>query len=412
MPDVEADISQVLGVKTPPRFNKSIITYGALGAAGLLVLVLMIVSSTGRNAPLYTTQPASMETLTITVTAVGSIEPTNLVEISSELSGRLASVTVDYNDVVAIGQVLATLDTAKLDAQVAVQTASLEAAIAQLATSKATLTEAREKYESGVELDQRGVTSRHSFITQKAAYARAQAEVQAATANLSLAKASLALHQTELEKSQIVSPINGVVLDRKADAGQIVASSLSAPILFAIAEDLTKMELQVDVDEADIGKIQVGDKAAFMVEAYDTQTFPAEISEVRYASQTISGVVTYKAILTVDNTDLLLRPGMTATADITVATHPNILTVPNAALRYISPEKSSKTDDNAGLFGNISIRANRTAPGNAKTLWILRNENPVEVAIQTGATDGKRTEILSDNVRAGDEVITAQGERK
>lgn len=410
MPDVEANITQVLGIKTPPKFSKSSIKYGVLSVASLIIILVLVFTNTGGNTPLYTTQTTRLETLTVTVTAIGSIEPTNLVEISSELSGTLASVNVDYNDVVAIGQVLATLDVGKLKAQLAVQIASLDAAIAQLAISKATLIEAREKYESGVKLVQRGVTSRHSFITQKAAYARAQAQVQAATANQALAKASLVLQQTELEKSQIVSPINGVVLDRRADVGQIVASSLSAPILFSIAEDLAKMELQVDIDEADIGKIKVGDAAKFMVEAYDTQTFPAEISEVRYASQTISGVVTYKAILTVDNTDLLLRPGMTATADIIVATHPNTLTVPNAALRY-TPQATSD-DDNAGVFGNLSIRAKRTAPGNRKTLWVLRDGQPEELAIQIGATNGKVTQILSGNVQVGDKVITAQGDRK
>ena len=355
----------------------------------------------------YTTAVVQRADLRVTISATGSIEPTNLVEISSELSGTIKTVEADFNDVVTKGEILAELDTVKLEAQLAVSKASLDSAIAQVTMAEATLLEAREKFESAERLEQRGITAHQAFVSQRASYIRAQSEVQAAIANRSLAEAQVDLHQAELEKACICSPIEGVVLDRAIDTGQIIAAALSAPVLFTVAEDLTKMELQVDIDEADIGRAQVGNAAQFTVDAYDERIFPAQISEIRFAPETVDGVVTYKAVLNIENSELLLRPGMTANAEITVAEISDALVVPNAALRYAPPVVASEEEDRSGLLGMlIPSGEDKRRNGDEKTLWIMRQEVPQEISIRAGSTDGRFTEILEGSLSEGDVVIT------
>lgn len=348
--------------------------------------------------------------LTVTVTATGSVEPTNLVEVSSELSGTLATVEVDFNDEVDVGTVLARLDVTKLEAQVAISKASLNAAIAQVARAEATVQDARAKYETARSLDQRGITSHQVFVTQEAGYRRSLAELQAALAELRLSEAQLDFHQAELEKACICSPIRGIILDRAVDPGQIIAASLSAPVLFTVAEDLRQMELQVDIDEADIGRVKPGNPATFTVEAYDDRRFPAEISELRFAPQTIDGVVTYKAILSIDNSDLLLRPGMTATAEVTVKQIEDALIVPNAALRYTPPvAPDGEGNDRSGLLGMLlPERLGERPEANRNSVWVLRDGAAVEVLVQPGDSNGRVTQITGGDLTEGDMVITGQ----
>ncbi|MCB1406168.1 MAG: efflux RND transporter periplasmic adaptor subunit [Rhodobacteraceae bacterium] len=360
------------------------------------------------KVPPYLTASVTRSTVIESVTATGTVEPTNLVEISSELSGTLASVEVDFNDTVEVGQTLARLDTGKLMAQVAVYQASLDAAIARVAMAQASLTEAREVYEAGQELDRRGVQSHQTSVAQRAAYVRAEASLQSAIADRSLAEANLDLQQADLEMACICSPIRGVVLDRSADVGQIVAAALSAPVLFTIAEDLREMELRVDIDEADIGRVAVGAAASFTVEAYDDLEFPAAIAEIRFAPQTIAGVVTYKAVLSVDNSEMLLRPGMTATADIRVAAAQDVLTVPNAALRYAPPVgDAGEMFDGPPSGGPANPFGGRgETGGDAGTVWVLRDGEAREIPVETGLTDGRFTQILAGDLAEGDLVIT------
>jgi HlyD family secretion protein len=354
----------------------------------------------------YVTEPVTTSDLRVTVSATGTVEPTNLVEISSELSGILQDVNVDFNDPVKEGDVLAALDTTKLEASVAVAKASLDSAIARVAMSQASLDEAKTHYDTALRLEERGVTAHQTFVSQNAAYIRAQAELQSAVADRALAEANLDLSQAELDKACICSPIAGVVLDRAVDAGQIVAAALSAPVLFTVAEDLRKMELQVDIDEADIGQVMVGNTATFTVDAYDERLFPAEISEIRFAPKTVDGVVTYKAVLTIDNSDLSLRPGMTATADIVVAEISAAMTVPNAALRYTPPAAAKDDDDTVGLLGMlIPDDPNARDRGNDRTLWVMRDGSPAEIAVRAGSTNGVVTEILEAALNLEDQVI-------
>ncbi|MEZ5713958.1 MAG: efflux RND transporter periplasmic adaptor subunit [Paracoccaceae bacterium] len=366
----------------------------------------------GSSGPSYRSEAATLGDITVTVTATGTVEPTNVVDISSELSGTLAEVLVDFNDSVAKGQVLARLDAQKLDAQVRLSEASVEASEAQVLSASATLSEATESYQTAKKLDARGVTSHQSLIEAKAVLDRALAQVQVANADRSVAEANLALARTERAKASIVSPIDGVVLDREADAGQIVAASLSAPVLFTVAEDLTEMEVQVAVDEADIGQLSQGNLAKFTVEAYDERVFEARITRLRFASETVDGVVTYSATLAVENPDLALRPGMTATAEIIVAEEKGRLLVPNAALRFApAVEVEDSGSGSGGLLGMVMP----SPPGNeqravasGRSVWVLKAGEAVEVAVQTGASDGSRTIVSGGDLKPGDLVITGQ----
>lgn len=407
------DIAEKIGLK-----KKSRVPWMWIASAVLLLGIggtyFISQGSQSGGAKTYVTEPVIRSDIEVSVSAVGTIEPTDKFDISSELSGTIDEVLVDFNDTVEIGTVLARLDTTKLDAEHSVKQASVENAAAGVATAQASLDEARQNYERGLELKARGIESQTEFIAQEAAYARAQAELQAALASLKVAKANLAYVEVDLEKSCICSPVDGIVLDRDVDPGQIVAASLSAPTLFTLAEDLTQMELQVYVDEADIGMVEVGQSATFTVDAYDERIFPADIKQVRYASETVDGVVSYKAILNVENEDLLLRPGMTASAEIVVASVGGALVVPNAALRYAPPATVVAADrgERSGLIGMVMPRAPGNdqsaagAQGNDAAVYVLRSDEPVRVPVTVGESDGTVTEIMSEELSEGDMVIT------
>ncbi|AQS49006.1 efflux transporter periplasmic adaptor subunit [Thioclava nitratireducens] len=386
----------------------------ALGAGALVIAVgawVWLAPSRDSTGTSYITQAVTRGDLTVTVTATGTVQPTTEVEVSSELSGTLASIDVDYNDEVTVGEVLARLDDTKFKAQVANAEAALAAAKAQLAQAEATQKEATALYETQAELDRRGVSTHSTFVTYIAQRDRAVAAVQAAKASLTLAEANLALEKDDLEKSVIRSPINGVVLDRNVSAGQIVAASLSAPTLFTLAEDLRRMQLLVDIDEADIGQVAVGNDATFTVDAYSGRSFPATITQVRYAPETTDDVVTYKGVLAVDNADLLLRPGMTATATITVDEAKDALLIPNAALRYAPPQEVEDAGNGAsGLIGLVipSRPGSESGTASGKSVWVLRDGTPVEVAVTPGATNGKFTIVTAGDLAVGDQVITDQ----
>jgi len=409
------DIEEVLGLGA-----RAMPWWRSWRVLGLAIIVMFAASlgyvywsgSNASSTTQYKTEPVSRGGLTVTVTATGTVEPTNEIEISSELSGMIRSVNVDYNDEVKLGQVLAELDTDKLEAQLAHTRATLAAKKAKLLELKATQIEKKSEYERVRPLARKGYSSQSSLDVAKAAYDRAVALVTSGAADVAVAEADLNLDETNLKKACICSPINGVVLKRNVDPGQTVASSFQAPVLFTLADDLREMQLEVDVDEADIGKVKEGNEAKFTIESFQDRDFPARISELRFAPETVEGVVTYKAVLTIDNNDLLLRPGMTATAEINVQTVEDALLIPNAALRY-APAADTEKGSGKSFIQSILPRRPRSAEiakieqtkSGERRIWMLRNDTPVSVNVRTGVTDGVKTQILEGELGLDDRVI-------
>lgn len=386
----------------------------ALAIAAATLVITAIWSLGGRSAPVrYVTAPAETGNLTVIVTATGSVQPMNKVDVSSELSGTVRRVLVDYNSVVAAGQKLAELDTDKLVATVESSRARLAAAKARVKDAEATVVEKERDLARKRTLAGKQISSAHDLDIAQAAHERALASVASARADIGVAEAELKLNETNLAKACICSPISGIILKRNVDPGQTVAASLQAPVLFSLAEDLKQMELQVDVDEADVGKVRAGQAASFGVDAFPDRRFPASIRDVRFASETVQGVVTYKAVLTVDNSELLLRPGMTATAEIRVSEIPGALLVPNAALRYVPPKLEAAQEQS--LLRRILPGPPRFQPaspheekGPTRSVWVLRDGTPKEVRIGVGVSDGKLTQVVAGELKSGEMVILEQ----
>jgi HlyD family secretion protein len=369
-----------------------------------------------QNSMQYETQLAARGGLTIIVTATGTLQPTNEVEVGSEQSGIVNSVEVDYNDRVVVGQVLARLDTSKLDTQVTQAKASLESAKAKVLQSQATLNETQsklEQYQKVRELSNNKVPSQTELDAAEAAFERAKADVASSRAAVSQAQATLETYETDLSKTVIHSPINGVVLTRSVDPGQTVAAAFQAPVLFTLAEDLTQMELHVDVDEADIGQVREGQDAVFSVDAYPDRTFQAKIIQIRYGSQTVEGVVTYETVLKVDNSDLSLRPGMTATADITVRNVEDVVLIPNAALRFSPPEEQQGTTSRGlvrALLPGPPPRPDKQLENeplnkSQSNVWKINKGVLTAVDITIGSSDGTMTEVINGDIEPGTELV-------
>lgn len=412
--DPADDIARILAKARRPRRRWLWVSLFLLLLAGLGIGAWLFVARSSGDVR-YDTVEVSRGEVVVTVTATGSVQPTTQVDVSSELSGALAEVAVDFNDKVEVGQVLARLDDTNLSDLVLTARAQLQAAEASLKQAEAAAREAAANHVSQTELDKRGQSTRLKMIASEVARDRALAVVDGANADVALAKARLSEAETELQKATIRSPISGVVLNRAAEPGQIVAASLNAPVLFTLAEDLARMELRVDVDEADIGRVAVGNEARFTVDAFPDRSFPAVITTVRYAPEDTDGVVTYKAILSVDNSEGLLRPGMTATATISVTVQTDTLRVPNAALRYEPPQALADEDETgaSGLIGMIMPRSSSTprlTRGGSvdQSVWVLRNGVPVEVPVQPGDSDGKLTAVTAEGLGEGDPVIIDQ----
>lgn len=378
--------------------------------------VLFMRSGKDEAAPRYRTEAATIGPLVVTVSATGNLQPTNEVDVGSELSGIVEKVFVDDNDVVRKGQLLAQLDLSKLTDAVEKSRANLAAAEAAVLQAQATVAESRAtlaRYRQVSELSSGKVPSRSEMDTAEANVKRAEANEASARASVAQARANLRSDETNLGKASIRSPIDGVVLKRKVEPGQTVAASFQAPVLFQLAEDLSKMELQVDVDEADVGEVRVGQRATFTVDAWPGRKYSALITRVGLGSQEKDGVVSYLTILRVANDDLSLRPGMTGTAEITTLTRDKALLVPNAALRF-TPETKTAQQKQSGMSLVRVMMPRPPAPtrkvhgpsNSTPRVWVLRDGKPVPIDVKTGATNGKVTEITGGELKAGTEVIT------
>ncbi|WP_207681627.1 efflux RND transporter periplasmic adaptor subunit [Desulfonema magnum] len=375
------------------------------------------------NIMSFRTRPVQFGDLVITVTATGNLEATNQVEVGSELSGIITSMTADYNDTVEADQPLAYLDSSKYEAAVMKSRAEVASARANykeaLATRKADR-KTLKRYRKTRELTKGKLPSLEALEQAEAELERSTAAVAAAKAAIDIAEASLKSNEADLKKTVIYSPISGIVLSRDVEPGQTVAASLEAPVLYTLAEDLRHMELQVDVDEADVGLVKEGQSATFTVDAYPDRTFEAQITQVRYGAETTDGVVTYKTVLRVENPELLLRPGMTATANIIVQKVEKTLLVPNTALRFTPQRPEQGKKESRGLLSSLmpgpphrresKKNAGEGEPppgmnGKQPSVWILKDNRPFPVPVQKGATDGVLTAVTSRDIQEGTGVI-------
>ena len=418
IPELQTEqVSKTLGVSdVKPRRRR----WWIWALAALLVAVLLF-SLLGRKPELvkYVTEPAKRGNLVVTVSATGTLEPLKKVDVGIEVSGTIKSVEVDYNSEVKVGQVMARLDTTRLDAQAQQNEAALEATRAKVLQAQASVQEAEaqlSRLNRVRELSGGKMPSQNDLDTAKANLARYKADEASAKASVAQAQGALDVIRTDITKAVIKSPINGVVLKRAVEPGQTVAAQFQSPTLFTLAEDLTQMELQVDVDEADVGQVKEEQDATFTVDAYPDRTFPARITQVRFGSQTVEGVVTYKTVLKVDNSSLVLRPGMTATAVIAVNKRDNVVLVPNAALRFApSTNGASGASRGGGLVGmllprppgmNDSKIEEPDTKSKEQQVWALRNGQLAALSFRKGLSDGLHTEVASGPVESGMELVT------
>ncbi|MEN6330561.1 MAG: efflux RND transporter periplasmic adaptor subunit [Smithella sp.] len=378
----------------------------------IIAVVVLIAVGTGfffvlrsdKNEPKYVTEKVTRGDIKSTVSATGTVNAVTTVQVGTQVSGTIKQLFVDYNSPVKQGQLLAQIDPAVFEAQVGQARANLMSAKAAMEKAQVTLRDTKITYERNKTLFARNFIARSDLDTAETNYLSAQAQIKVARAQIQQTSAALDSASINLRYSKILSPVNGIVISRNVDVGQTVAASFQTPTLFTIAQDLTKMQIDTSVDEADIGKMNVGQNAAFTVDAYPELTFHGKVSVVRNAPITVSNVVTYDTVITVDNTDLKLKPGMTANVLIETATAAGVLRVPNAALRF-KPTTTAKN----GVKNNMRKAAK--GPG----VWILEDKKPKQVKITTGISDGNYTEVKAGSISEGQQIITddaAVGKKK
>jgi HlyD family secretion protein len=432
----DASLDEFLGAPPPSKAKR----YLKWGAIGLLMLILLWIASRffggSGDEVHYATAKVECDDLTVSVSATGNLQPTNQVDVGVELSGTVTQVLVDNNDRVTRGQLLARLDTSRLQDTIRQSRAALASAVASVSEAQATAQQARanlSRLEQVYRLSGGKVPSATELDTARAENARAQAGIRTAQAGVAQARAQLSSDITQLSKASIHSPVTGVVLSRQVEPGQTVAASLNAPVLFTIAEDLSEMQLEVKVDEADVGQVQQGQRATFTVDAFPGRSFPAIIERVDVganasgsttsssgsSSTATNTVVAYTAVLTVQNSEQILRPGMTATADIVTAEKKNVVMVPNAALRF-SPDRAGARAGQGGGVTSVLMppRRNRGSRGAAEVsigrgsrqqVYVLGEDSkPKPIQVVVGESNGSQTEVVGNQLKPGMEVIVGQ----
>jgi HlyD family secretion protein len=381
-----SEIEQTLGVgrAATPWWRR----WWVIALAILLVLIVAWWALTPAKKTEYVKGKAEVATIRALVTATGTLQPIDKVTVGAEVSGRMDEIYVDFNDRVTKGQVIARINTDELKARSVQARASVSQADANLAKAENDL--------------RRAVTLRGKGFASQATYDAALASRNALRATLNTARAQADQTDANLAKAAIRSPIDGIVLDRKIERGQTVTAGFQTPELFVIASDLKKLELTIDIDEADIGEVSTGQDATFTVDAYPAQTFSAKVVELRNAARTIQNVVTYQGVLSVQNEKGLLKPGMTATADITSKVVENVLSVPNGALRF-TPEKEVAAQ---GMIPQATTAPSDPIASGKGQVWSLGKDGKLASQdVMLGITDGRRTQVTSTNVKAGDEFI-------
>ncbi|MEM9693599.1 MAG: efflux RND transporter periplasmic adaptor subunit [Myxococcota bacterium] len=361
----------------------------------------------------YITRPAYRGELEASVSATGNLQARDQVNIGAEVSGTILRVDADFNDAVKKGDLLCELDPEQLQASRDQARAQLLAAEADYRSRRASAREASLAATRTSALAEKGLAAPQELEAARAAAARAKAAVHAAAAQVSLSRASLKSADTALSRAKIVSPIDGIVLSRSVEPGQTVAASFQAPVLFILAKDLRRMELHINIDEADIGRVKEGQAASFAVDAYPERTFPAKLVAIRNVATLVDNVVTYEAVLEVENEDRTLRPGMTALVSIVTGARKDVLIVPNAALRFTPPEvidaRQRARPSPFGAKRDPKSKAEAEAQERERlmpTVWTLGGDGkPVPHRLAVGMSDGQGTEVVEGDVSSGDALL-------
>lgn len=354
--------------------------------AAALALIFLVVINAKANGVKYETRKVRRCTITEVVEASGTINPVNTVSVGSTVSGLIKEIYVDFNSVVKKGQILAQIDPANFQASVDQATAQINNAQANLANTQAVMEMSRKTYNRYKNLYAKNFIAKSELDQAESDYYANLAKVNSAKAQISQAQATYNTAMTNLGYTKIIAPVDGTIISREIDLGQPVAASFQAPQLFTIAQDLTNMQIEVNVSEADIGKVKVGQDVTYTLDGYPDTDFKGKVTQVRISPTTVSNVVTYVVIVDVHNEDLKLIPGMTANVSIITDQKENVLCVPNVALKF-TPETSGQKYKNQGI-------------------WLLQKNKPVRIDIEQGASDDSRFEVISDKIKEGDLVLT------
>ncbi|MBO9601831.1 MAG: efflux RND transporter periplasmic adaptor subunit [Novosphingobium sp.] len=420
----QQSIEEFLGSDERPAWRRWAVVWIPVA---LLVAVLLGVVLYYRDSgkPQYVTAEVTRKSLAVEVTATGNLRPTNQVEVGSEVSGKIDAIYVDVNDRVTQGQVLARINTDVIDDQIKQAVAGLQSARASVAQAQATLTVDSAQLSRLQEVSRLSggkVPSKSEMEVAVANVARDKAALASAQANANSASAQLSTAQTNKSRAIIVSPVSGVVLARQVEPGQTVAASFSTPTLFVLAQDLSQMQLRVSIDEADVGQVKAGQKASFTVDAYPGRRFPALVERINLGSNntatsssstasttTASQVVVYEARLSVANPEGLLRPGMTATANIATENTGVQMLVPNGALRF---KPGAQTPGGGGALNpQIGLQQEEQKAsigvGSSQQLYVLQDDGSLKtVKVTTGQSDGRMTVVRSTELKPGMKVVT------
>lgn len=390
--------------------------YIATAIVSFLAIVLFFIfnGNNKSNKIEYITKKVTQGDLSVVVSTTGNLNPTNSVEIGIEVSGTLKEIFVDFNDEVKAGQILAKIDTVKLQSQVDSSTAALAIAVANQKESQVLLNNKKTLYDRTLNMYKNSggkYPSKNELDDTRFSYEAAIESLEAAKAKVLQAQSNLKTDKQNLEKASVKSSIDGIVLNREVEVGQTLAATMSAPKLFTIAKDLTHMDLIVSIDEADVADIKKDLPVTFTVDAYPNKVFNGKVKQVRLNPVDTNGVVTYETVVSVDNEDLLLKPGMTATAKIITKESKNKLLIPNGALRF-KPKMQEQKNSGVNLVGpNMNRPANVARDLSKKELapvFILENNQPKRVMVKVLDSDGKLTSIESEELKVNDEVIISQ----
>jgi len=357
----------------------------------------------------YKTAHLEKGTVISAISATGTVNPVTTVQVGSQVSGTIQKLLVDYNSRVKKGQVIAEIDPALFLAQVEQARGNYLNAQATLQKARVVLADAKRTLERNKQLIAQGIVAQSDFDTSQTAFDSALAGIKTAEAGIIQTRGALMQAETNLKNSIIRSPVDGVVISRSIDVGQTVAASFQTPTLFSIAQDLTKMQIDTSVDEADISRARLEQTATFTVDAYPDRTFKGRVTQIRSAPITVQNVVTYIVVVQVDNKELLLKPGMTANVSIETGRREGVLRLPSAALRFRPKTATDSKERKQTATGQKPSGMGRgKATGMQQKVYLLKAGKPVAVPVTTGLADASYIELVEGNLKEGDELVTEQ----